>query len=522
MILHRTESLIISQNFLMATSRKCPKLRLNFPTCEELINYVKSQSDIHFVDWCFADALGRWHHCTATADHLDIDDLKNGWPFDASSIPVFEKIDNCDYVVRPDSSSCFLDPFTTFPTLHVVGSLFRPDGRVYEKCPRETLKRACEYMRKTGIADELYVGPEAEFFLLSSVQFSTTPNHMMFAVDGEEAYWNSHSGLAGSGGPQASPLSANSANPATGGSANLGHRANLKQGYMTSRPMDSLSDVRSEMVLTLEQVGIRTEKHHHEVAACQMEINVAAVTALEAADNLQVLKYVVKNVAQRHGKTATFMPKPLSNDNGSGLHCNQSLWKNGKNLFYDESNTEFHQMSDIAMFYAAGILNHAWALMAFACPTTNSYRRLVPEFEAPIHLTYAAGNRSTAIRIPVGGTSKTKRIEFRSPDGSGCPYLLFAAILLAGLDGIQKRMQLPPMGRGNLFDSENPSARDIRKSPTSLEEALDALEADNEFLTKDGVFDENFLKLYIAHKRNEGSEVRRTPHPMEFQMYYSC
>lgn len=512
----------------MASPKYCPRLQLDFSSCQDLVEYLQRRPEIHFLDCCFTDALGKWHHCTATTDHLDVKDLEGGWAFDASSIPLFERIDNCDYVMKPDTRCCFLDPFAAYPTLHMIGSIYRHDGTIYEKCPRETLRRACDFMVKCGIADQVFIGPEAEFFIFSNVQFSVDPHHMMFSLDGDEAYWNSRHRVGTKGFEISSAIGSSSptsrlATPSRVETdcGNLGHRANLKQGYMTSRPVDSLSDMRSEMVLTLEQLGIKTEKHHHEVATCQMEINVAATPALQAADNLQILKYVVKNVAHRARRSATFMPKPLGNDNGSGMHCNQSLWKDGKNLFYDESST-FHQMSTMAMHYAAGILHHAWALLAFACPTTNSYRRLVPEFEAPIHLTYSAGNRSTAIRIPIGGTPKTKRLEFRSPDASGCPHLLFAAMLLAGLDGIEKKMELPVRGEGNLFDPSNPTAKVTRKSPTDLKQSLEALEADTEFLTRNGIFHENLLKSYIKHKRREAAQVRWTPHPVEFQLYYAC
>eukprot|EP01056_Protomagalhaensia_sp_Gyna25_P001182 Protomagalhaensia_sp_Gyna_25__1181@NODE_1584_length_1711_cov_257_781100_g1290_i0_p1_GENE_NODE_1584_length_1711_cov_257_781100_g1290_i0NODE_1584_length_1711_cov_257_781100_g1290_i0_p1_ORF_typecomplete_len521_score84_73Glnsynt_C/PF00120_24/4_4e103Glnsynt_N/PF03951_19/2_9e15_NODE_1584_length_1711_cov_257_781100_g1290_i0861648 len=474
-----------------------PNLRFEFASCRDLAAFLEDHSRIRLIDICFTDPLGRWHHCTFTTEHVDEASLEAGFGFDASSIPLFERIDKSDYVMKPDPRTCWLDPFATFPTLHITASIYEPGGKPYEKCPRSMLARTFQLLERTGIADEVYFGPEAEFFLFDSVRYSCSPHHMEFQLDGDEAYWNSAN------------------------RQNIAHRSELKKGYMSARPEDRATDVRSEILLTLEQLGIQSEKHHHEVAACQMEINVRASGVVKCADDLMVLKYIVKNICSRHNKTATFMPKPLANDNGSGMHCNQSLWKNGRNLFYDEKGS-FHQLSELAFFYIGGLLKHCKAVLALACPTTNSYRRLVPDFEAPVHITYSAGNRSTAIRVPTFTNVKTKRIEFRSPDASSCPYLAFAAMILAGLDGIRNRIVPPPVGEGNLFDPMNLSAKSIAKSPASLGEALDELEKDYEFLTKDGVFSEQFILDFIVYKRREVSAMRCQPHPREFALYYGC
>lgn len=491
-------------------TRECgvlPNLKFDFETAGAMADFLEAHPRIRLLDVCFTDPLGQWHHCTISVEHISERTLASGFGFDASSIPMFEKIENSDFIMIPDPHTCFLDPFATFPTLHVTASIFKPTGDPYEKCPRQILIRALDYMRDSGIADEIFFGPEAEFFLFNSARFSVAPHNMLFHLDGDEAYWNYNS--------------MREENSSGQNKENLAHRANLKEGYMTGRPVDKTADIRSEMLLILEQLGVKTEKHHHEVATCQMEVNVQATSGLQAVDNLQTLKYTIKNVAEKKGKTATFMPKPIATDNGSGMHCNQSLWKYGRNLFYDQ-NSKCHELSELGNYYTAGILQHCKAVIALACPTTNSYRRLVPDFEAPIHLTYSAGNRSTAIRIPTFVNEKTKRIEFRVPDASCCPYLAFAAMLLAGLDGVTNKTELPGIGKGNLFDTNNVSAKSIARCPTSLDEALDALEADHHFLTKQGVFTEAFIATFIAHKRRECAALRCCPHPREFMLYYGC
>lgn len=477
-----------------------PNLRFTFASSADMAMFLKDHGRIRLLDCCFTDPLGRWHHCTFSTEFIDCKGLESGFGFDASSIPLFERIDNSDFVMKPDPATCWLDPFARYPTMHVSCSIFLPTGDPYEKCPRQILSRTSKLVAELGIGDEVFFGPEVEFFLFSSANFSVAPHNMHFSIDSEEAYWNYDN---------------------TSKSTNLGHRANIKEGYMTSRPVDKASDMRSEMLLILGQLGISSEKHHHEVATCQMEINVTASAVLQAADHLQIIKYVVKNVSALHGKTATFMPKPLSNDNGSGMHCNQSIWKKSKNLFYDPEG-KFHNLSVIGLQYTAGILKHCPSILAFACPTTNSYRRLVPDFEAPVHMTYSAGNRSTAIRVPTFTNEKTKRIEFRSPDAACCPYIAFAAMVLAGLDGIANEIPLPHVGEGNLFDPKNPLSSVIPKSPISLDEALDALENDHQYLTQNGIFTESFIESFIAYKRKETNALRCCPHPREFMLYYAC
>ncbi|EZG55040.1 glutamine synthetase [Gregarina niphandrodes] len=471
-------------------------LRLEFGSPAKMVEFLATHPRIRFVDICFNDPIGQWHHCTFSAEFITEENLRAGYGFDASSIPMFEKIENSDFVMVPDVSTCFLDPFAHFPTLQCVADIATPLGSDYEKCPRRVLKRAVDYLRKSGAGEKVYFGPEAEFFVFNDAEFYVNENCVGYSLNGDEAYWNGK-----------------------GGDHNLAHRAQKKQGYMTSRPMDRMANLRSEMLLVLQQLGINTEKHHHEVATCQMELNVHSDDALRAADHLMMLKYVVRNVANRRGKTATFMPKPLACDNGSGMHCNQSVWKNGENVFFDPEG-KFMELSDLAVHYMAGILHHCKALLAFSCPTTNSYKRLVPDFEAPVHITYSAGNRSTAIRVPSFASKNSKRIEFRMPDASCSPYLAFASQVMAGLDGIQRKLELPLMGSGNLFDENNPCLKYIERAPHSLEGALDALQKDHDFLLQGAVFSENFIQSFIKFKRKESSQMNGHPHPREFQLYY--
>lgn len=530
-------------NSIMATPPMA-KLALPFPSPKEMVEFLRTNQRVTLVDIACTDLAGRWHHCTLSAKMVTEKSVNEGFAFDASSIPMFEKIDNSDLVMRPEPETCFLDPFAAYPTLHVTASIYEPNGRAYDKCPRALCQRAIDFMKSSGVADTAYFGPEMEFFLFNSVRFSAEPHRMLCSVDGDEAYWREkevfHGGNGGAGvpcGPAYSGANSvglggiggigglNGGGMMNGGSSgagvNRGHRANIKEGYMTSRPVDKSADVRSEMLLTLEQIGISTEKHHHEVATCQMEINIRTRPIMEIADGVQALKYVIKNVAEQKGMTATFMPKPLSNDNGSGMHCNQSLWKDGKNLFFD-ADGEFCQMSKLACHYTAGILHHCKALLALSCPTTNSYRRLIPDFEAPVHICYSVGNRSAAVRIPTYTSEKTKRIEFRSPDASCCPYVAFSAQLLAGLDGILRELPLPPAASGNLFDSKNALASTIDKCPTSLEAALNELDKDRDFLTSSGVFSDKLIDNFIAHKRSQIRKVNGTPHPLEYMLYYGC
>jgi len=455
------------------------------------------------VDAVFNDILGGVHHCTFDADECKESSLTNGFPFDGSSLPMFQRIGCSDLLMKPDPSQCWIDPFAKHTTLRVICSVVLPDGSNYSKCPREILRRSRDLLVDDGFADRIYLGPEAEFFVFESARFDLSPQHTSLMVDTEEAYWNSHS-------------VSNTQDKNTGG--NFRHRLPLKKAYLADRPFDIYNDLRSDMLLILKSVGVHTEKHHHEVATGQMEIGTRFSDVLMAADNLLTLKYVTKNVASAAGKTVTFMPKPLSGDNGSGMHCNVSLWKDGANCFYDPT-SKYAELSDTAIYFIGGLLLHAPAVFAFTNPTVNSYRRLVPGFEAPINLTYSVADRSAAVRIPecANDSAKSKRVEFRSPDASGSPYLAFAAIVMAGLDGLRNKIVPPDCVKGEIADNQK-----VRISPTSLEEAMSALEADHDFLLSGDVFSEAFIETYIAFKRDEAISFRSMPHPRDFQLYYGC
>ena len=456
--------------------------------------------EVKMVDLRFTDLPGIWQHVTLPVRELTEEVFAEGHGFDGSSIRGFREIHESDMLLMPDPTTAFVDPIFEVPTLSIICDVYDPmTGQPYARDPRYIARRAEAYLRQTGLADTSYWGPEAEFFIFSDVRYGSSTNAAFHSVDSPEGWWNSGVDRGQNFGGQIAP----------------------KRGYFPVPPTDTQQDVRSKMVLAMEAVGVPIEVHHHEVAtAGQAEIDMRFDTLVRMADNLMIYKYLVKNVARQNSLTATFMPKPLYGDNGSGMHVHQSLWKAGQNVFYDESG--YAQISDMARYYIGGLLKHAPALLGLAAPTTNSYRRLVPGFEAPVILAYSQRNRSASCRIPIYSKSpKAKRIEFRPPDGSCNPYLTFAALLMAGLDGIQNRMDPgEPMDK-DLYGLPPEEARNIKQVPGSLGEVLDCLEADHEFLLRGDVFTPDVLEAWIAYKReNEVDPVRMRPHPYEFTLYY--
>jgi len=470
-------------------------------TPQDVMDLVRREG-VELVDACFTDPFGLWHHCTFHVDQLDDDAWKEGFPFDGSSIRLFRHIQESDMLMRPDPRTAFIDPFFKVKTLHLTCSIYEPDHpEGYARDPRSVAQRAMDYLQSTGIADQCYIGPEPEFFIFSNVTFKNAPHSSSFHIDSPEGWWNTDN----TNGP------------------NLGHRMAPKGWYFPTGPIDTESDLRGEMLLTMGNCGVPIEKHHHEVAQAQGELGFRALSLVECADALQVYKYTIKNVAKKHGRTVTFMPKPIVGDNGSGMHVHSSLWKDGKPLFYDE-NGRYARLSELCMWYIGGILKHAPALLAITSPTVNSYKRLVPGYEAPVNLAYSQGNRSASIRIPMyqPNKPKAKRIEFRCPDPAANPYLCFAAILMAGLDGIQNKIDPGQPLDVDIYELSPEEASKIPKTPGSLTEAVNALEADHAWLTKGGVFTEDFVRAYIASRRAEIKRTEVTPTPLEYEMYYHC
>ncbi|HHW13663.1 MAG TPA: type I glutamate--ammonia ligase [Firmicutes bacterium] len=464
---------------------------------QEVLAWAKAQQ-VRMVDLKFTDLPGTWQHFTIPVEELTAEAFVEGLGFDGSSIRGFKAINESDMVLIPDADTAVLDPFTEVPTLSLICDVSDPlDGEVYSRDPRAVAKRAEAYLKSTGIADTSYWGPEAEFFILDNVRFDQNQHYGYYYIDSDEGIWNSGKDVPN----------------------NRGYRPRNKEGYFPVAPVDTLQDVRTAMVTKMMEAGIQVECHHHEVAtAGQAEIDMKFTTLTKMADQLQLFKYIVKNTACRYGKTATFMPKPLYGDNGSGMHVHQSLWKGETPLFADGSG--YAGLSQLALWYIGGLLKHAPALAGLCSPTTNSFKRLVPGFEAPVNLVYSRRNRSAAVRIPMYSKSpKAKRIEFRPPDPSANPYLAFAALLMAGLDGIQNRIDPGPPTDTNLYEL-GPEAK-IPSLPGTLEGALDALEADKDFLLKGGVFTEDLLQTWIDYKRTKEVEaVRMRPHPYEFALYY--
>jgi glutamine synthetase len=456
-----------------------------------------------FVSVRFTDLVGAWHHLTYPAHEMDEGSFEDGFGFDASSLRGWASIHESDMLLIPDPSRVFMDPFAEEPTLVVIANAVDPITKEgYGLDPRSVAQRAEAYLRFTGIADTVNFGPEAEFFIFDGVEVNNEPHNSGYRIHSDEGHWSSGRGEDDFRGP------------------NLGYRIRNKEGYVPVPPTDSLSDLRSEISLTLEQCGLTVECHHHEVAtAGQCEIDFRFSTMLGTADNLQIFKYVVRNVAHQYGKAATFMPKPMYGDNGSGMHCHQSLWKDERPLFAGDG---YAGLSDTARWYIGGLLRHAAAVVAFAAPTTNSYKRLVPGFEAPVNLAYSARNRSAAIRIPMFSTNpKLKRLEFRPPDPSCNPYLAFSAMMMAGLDGIQNRIDPGEPLDKDIYDLEPEELKKVPSLPGSLDESLKALENDHEFLLKGEVFTPQLIDRWITYKREkEINPMRMRPHPLEYSLYF--
>lgn len=468
---------------------------------KNVLNYAADQG-AKFVSVRFTDLVGAWHHLTYPIEQLTEDSFEEGFGFDASSLRGWAAINESDMLLVPDAGRFWVDPFTEEETICLIANVVDPITKEgYGLDPRSVAVRAESYLKFTGIADTVYFGPEAEFFVFDEVFYHNDQQSAGYSVNSEEGHWNT-----GRHGNEMMP--------------NSGNHIRAKEGYVPVAPADTLIDLRNSISLILGEVGINVECHHHEVAtAGQCEIDFRFSNLLHTADNVMLFKYVVKNTAAAHGKTATFMPKPLFGDNGSGMHCHQSLWKDGNPLFGGE---EYAGLSEMAKFYIGGLLKHAPALVAFAAPTTNSYKRLVPGFEAPVNLAYSARNRSAAVRIPMFSPSpKAKRLEFRPPDPSCNPYIAFAAMLMAGLDGVQNRIDPGEPLDKDIYDLSPEELKDVPSLPGSLDEALIALENDHEFLLKGDVFSMEMIERWIKYKRdNEINKLRLRPHPLEFSMYY--
>jgi glutamine synthetase len=453
------------------------------------------------VDLKFTDLPGMWQHMGLSLKSLDEDAFSDGLGFDGSSIRGFQQIAESDMLLMPDASTAKIDPFYTERTLSIICNVIDPITReAYSRDPRYVAQKAERHLRDTGIGDTAYFGPEAEFYVFEHVAFDQANHRAFYEVDSNEAYWNMGKAFAEAG--------------------NLGHKIRSQEGYFPAPPSDTLADLRALMVMVLESLGISTEFHHHEVGGPgQGEIDLRFQPLLTMADTLQLHKYIVKNTARAAGKTATFMPKPVFEENGSGMHVHQSLWKGGETLMFDESG--YALLSDTALSYVAGLLEHGRALMAFCAPTTNSYRRLVPGYEAPVNLVHSQRNRSACVRIPMYLASpKAKRVEFRPPDPTANPYLAFSAMMMAGLDGIERGLKPANPIDTDLYELSEEELSGITLVPDSLPAAMDALEADHEFLLKGGVFTRDLLDEWTSFRRTEAAEIGLRPHPWEFPLYY--
>lgn len=465
---------------------------------QKVLNLIKTKN-IQFVDFKFMDFPGQWQHFTVPVKELSTNSFKEGFGFDGSSIRGWKNINESDMLIIPDPATMFVDKFIKSPTVSMICNVYEPITKEkYSRCPRNIAQKAEAFLLSTGIADTIYFGPEAEFFIFDEIRFDTQPNSSFYFVDSIEGRWNS--------GKEEKP--------------NLGYKPRYKEGYFPVPPTDSLNDLRNEMVLNLQEVGISIEAQHHEVASGgQCEIDLRFQPLLKAADTLLMFKYITKNTAKLAGKTVTFMPKPIDGDNGSGMHVHMSLWKKGKPLF---SGAGYAGLSELALYFIGGILKHASSLLAFSNPTTNSYKRLVPGFEAPVNLAYSQRNRSAAVRVPMYSTDpKTKRIEFRCPDPSSNPYLAFSAMLMAGLDGVLNRIDPGEPLDKNIYDLPPEELANVPSTPASLEKALRILEEDHEYLLKGNVFTEDVISTWINYKFDrEIKPIAQKPHPFEFGLYY--
>jgi glutamine synthetase len=456
------------------------------------------EHDVKYVDLRFTDPRGKMHHTAQHICTIEEESFTDGIMFDGSSISGWKAINESDMVLLPDAATAVLDPFAAQPMLNIFCDVYDPSsGQPYNRDPRSIAKAAQSYMESAGIGDTAYFGPEAEFFVFDDVRYEVSMNECFYKVDSEEGPYNSGR---------------------TQPDGNLGHRPTIKGGYFPVPPIDSAQDLRAEMLTVLGEMGVEIEKHHHEVAASQHELGIKFATLVKTADNMQQFKYVVHNVAAAYGKTATFMPKPVFGDNGSGMHCHQSIWKDGQPIF---AGSGYADLSDMALYYIGGIIKHARSLNAFTNPSTNSYKRLVPGYEAPVLLAYSARNRSASCRIPYVASPKGKRVEVRFPDPSANPYLAFAAMLMAGLDGIQNKIHPGEAMDKNLYDLPPEELAAVPTVCGSLRQALDSLEADNDYLTKGDVFAPDMIEAYIELKREEQMAFETSPHPIEYKMYYS-
>ncbi|MEZ5795000.1 type I glutamate--ammonia ligase [Albidovulum sp.] len=460
---------------------------------------LMKDEEVDYVDVRFTDPRGRLQHVTLIADQVDEDFFEEGFMFDGSSIAGWKSIDQSDMKLIPDAGSVYIDPFYAEKTMCVHCNVVEPDtGEPYSRDPRGTAVKAEAYLKASGIGDVSYFGPEAEFFIFDDVRYQVAPNKVAFSIDAENAAWNTDAEFEG---------------------GNLAHRPTYKGGYFPVNPSDEAQDIRGEMLSTMKRMGMKVDKHHHEVATCQHELGLIFGTLTEQADNLLKYKYVIHNVAQAYGKTVTFMPKPMKGDNGSGMHVNMSIWKGGKPLFAGD---KYADLSQEALYFIGGLLKHAKALNAFSNPSTNSYKRLIPGFEAPVLRAYSARNRSGCVRIPWTESPKAKRVEARFPDPSANPYLCFAALLMAGLDGIKNKIDPGPASDKDLYDLPPEELAEIPTVCGSLREALEELEKDHEFLLAGDVFTKDQIEGYMGLKWEEVYAYEHTPHPIEYQMYYSC
>lgn len=467
-------------------------------TANDILNKIKDE-EIEWVDLRFTDPKGKWQHLTMVASIMGEDEFTDGLMFDGSSIEGWKAINESDMVLKPDLDAIYTDPFSATPMLIVFCDVVEPStGELYARDPRSTAKRAEAYLKTTGVGDTVYVGPEAEFFMFDNVQFDTNYAESYFKIDDIE-------------------LPTNTGREYEGG--NLGHRPRAKGGYFPVAPVDSAVDIRGEMVSTMLEMGLPCDKHHHEVAAAQHELGLTFGTLTQTADRMQIYKYVVHQVAHAYGKSATFMPKPIKEDNGSGMHTHFSIWSGKTPLFAGEG---YAGLSEMCLYFIGGIIKHAKAVNAFTNPTTNSYKRLVPGYEAPVLLAYSARNRSASCRIPYGTGPKAKRVEVRFPDAMANPYLAYAALMMAGMDGIQNKIHPGEAMDKNLYDLPPAELAQVPTVCGSLREALDSLAADHDFLLKGDVFSKDQIEAYIEIKRGEVARWEMTPSPVEYDMYYSA
>ena len=473
-------------------------MSLDCKTADDVLKYIKDEN-IDWVDLRFTDPKGKWQHLTMCADFVDADSFEDGIMFDGSSIAGWKAINESDMALIPDATTAVMDPFSAQPQMILFCDIREPStGQGYNRDPRSVAKRAEEYLKSTGIGDTAYFGPEPEFFVFDDVRFDVSMNRVFYEFDSDEGPYVTGKIMEES---------------------NMGHRPPVKGGYFPVPPVDASHDLRAEMVTVMKEMGLEMDKHHHEVAPSQHELGMTFSTLVRTADNVQINKYCTHMTAHTYGKTATFMPKPVIGDNGSGMHVHQSIWKDGKPLF---AGSGYADLSDMALYYIGGNIKHAKSLNAFTNPSTNSYKRLIPGFEAPVLLAYSARNRSASCRIPYSTSPNGKRVEIRFPDPTANPYLAFTAMMMAGLDGIENKIHPGDAMDKNLYDLPPEELAEVPTVCGSLREALEALEADKDYLKKGGVMDDDMINGYLALKWEEVYNFEHTPHPVEWEMYYSC